>query len=67
MEAASLSIDYYCRWFIYHIWFFVEYSRTLAAKTTGLENSKEVKELQIKEADLKKKLEYYSSDEYVEK
>ncbi len=28
---------------------------------------KEVKELQIKEADLKKKLEYYSSDEYVEK
>lgn len=28
---------------------------------------KEVKELEIKEADLKKKLEYYSSDEYVEK
>lgn len=28
---------------------------------------KEVKELEIKETDLKKKLEYYSSDEYVEK
>jgi cell division protein FtsB len=28
---------------------------------------KEVKELEIKEAELKKKLEYYNSDEYVEK
>lgn len=28
---------------------------------------KEVKELEVKEAELKKKLEYYSSDEYVEK
>jgi len=28
---------------------------------------KEVKELEIKEADLKKQLEYYRSDEYVEK
>jgi cell division protein FtsB len=28
---------------------------------------KEVKELEAKEAELKKKLEYYSSDEYVEK
>lgn len=28
---------------------------------------KEIKELEIKEVELKKKLEYYSSDEYVEK